>query len=85
MIITYCDKCVVKKSVLRILCTKCVEKEKQKDKEQGQDCGVLMIDSKMCRKRETETETGRERGKDYNERMIDSRECRGNKHQMKGK
>ena len=44
-----------------------------------------MIDSKMCRKRETETETGRERGKDYNEQMIDSRECRGNKHQMKGK
>ena len=83
MIIAYCDKCVVKMSVLRMLYTKCVEKEKQKDKEQGQECGVLMIDSKMCRKRETETE--RERGKDYNEQMIDSRECHGNKHQMKGK
>ena len=83
MIITYCDKCVVKKSVLRIIFTKCVEEEKQKDKEQGQECGVLMIDRKMCRKRETETE--RERGKDYNEQMIDSRECHGNKHQMKGK
>ena len=74
MIITYCDKCVVKKSVLRILCTKCVEKEKQKDKEQGQECGVLMIDRKMCRKRETETE--RERGNEYNEQIFSIFFCR---------